>query len=71
MDRSLAAAAQRTLAVVRVDLAVMRGEVKSLHNLARAAGTDGDVKATRRALEHLDRALRELDDPTILHPTLF
>ena len=71
MEKDLTAAARRTVAVLRVDLAIMRGELKSAHHIARATGTQHDVDLTRRALDALDRVIRELDDPALFHPTLF
>ena len=71
MDRSAAVRAQRHLAIVRVDLSVMRGEVKSLWHLARAVDNREAIKATTQALDRLDQAIKALDDATLFHPTLF
>lgn len=71
MEKDLTAAARRAVAVLRIDLAIMRGELKAANNIARVSGTDLDLKMTTRALDHLDQAMRALDDPAIFHPTLF
>ena len=71
MESAAAVQARRARDIIRIDLSVLRGEVKSLYLYARAHGTQHDVQVTKRALQHLDAMLRELDDPALLHPTLF
>ena len=71
MDRSTAARAQRDLEVVRIDLAVMRSEVKALWHLARSVDNAEGIRATRKALDHLDQAMVFLADARVFHPTLF
>lgn len=69
--KSATARVQRDLAVTRVDLAVMRSEVKSLYLLARAEGTDTDERTLRACLDRLDKCIILLNDPSLFHPTLF
>ena len=71
MESAAAVQSRRARDIIRIDLSVLRGELKSLNNYARAHGTHHDAEVTRRALNHLDAVLRELDDPALLHPTLF
>jgi hypothetical protein len=71
MKRDDELSARRTRDVIRVDLSVVRGELKALYLFARASGTQHDAQVTRRALDALDKVIRELDDPALLHPTLF
>ena len=71
MESAAAVQARRARDIIRIDLSMLRGEMKALYLYARAYGTDHDTKVTRAALSHLDQALKALDDPALLHPTLF
>lgn len=71
MRSDLDAIARRQRDIIRVDLSIIRGELKALLLYARKHAVDGDVKTLVHALDALDKAIRELDNPTLLHPTLF
>ena len=71
MESTAAVQARRARDIIRIDLSVLRGDMKSLYLYARANGTDHDTQVTRRALSNLDQAIKALDDPALLHPTLF
>lgn len=63
--------ARRNIDALRIDVSILRGEIKSLYLLARAEGTAQDVADLRNALAHMDATLRAIDSPTLFHPTLF
>lgn len=70
-SKSSRAEARRNLHIVRIDLAVLRAEIKPLHLYAQAHGTPDEQIAFSYALRYLDKIIIELDAATLFHPTLF